>query len=392
MKPTNPIFTGLPTTIFEVMSRLAVETGAINLGQGFPDVDGPEEIRRIAAEALMSGPNQYPSMMGIPALRQAVAEANKRFYGLDVDWQSEVMVTSGATEAIGDAILGLVAPGDEVVLIEPLYDCYLPMVRQAGGIPKLVRIRPPSWTIDPDELAAAFSSRTKAILINTPMNPAGKVFTRTELQLIAELCQEHDAYVIADEVYEHLVFEPFRHVSPMQIPGMRDRVVRIGSAGKTFSLTGWKIGYITAAPHLLAPIAKVHQFVTFTTPPNLQAAVAHGLRLGDDYYTSFTADLFAKRERLYWGLTDLGFNVATSEGTYFLTAGIEPLGLADDREACMTLTREAGVAVVPVSAFYASDPPRDFIRFCFCKRDSVLDEALDRLRRWMQGDRRTAAE
>ncbi len=384
MKPTNPLFTGLPTTIFEVMSRLAAETGAINLGQGFPDVDGPEEIRRAAADALMAGPNQYPSMMGIPDLRKAVAEANKRFYGLDVDWQTEVMVTSGATEALCDAVLALVAPGDEVVLIEPLYDCYLPMVRQAGGIPKLVRIAPPYWRIDPDELAAAFSDRTKAILINTPMNPAGKVFTRDELQLIADLCLKHDAYVIADEVYEHLVFDGRAHVSPIQLPGMRDRVVRIGSAGKTFSLTAWKIGYVTAPPHLLAPIAKAHQFVTFTTPPDLQVAVARGLRLGDDYFESFAAGLAAKRDRLSAGLRDLGFEVLPAEGTYFVTTNTGPIGIADDREACLTITREAGVAAVPVSAFYASDPPSNYIRFCFCKKDEVLDEALARLGRWLK--------
>jgi N-succinyldiaminopimelate aminotransferase len=384
MKPTNPLFTGLPTTIFEVMSRLAAETGAINLGQGFPDVDGPEEIRRAAADALMAGPNQYPSMMGIPELRQAVAAANKRFYGLDVDWRTEVMVTSGATEALCDAILALVAPGDEVVLIEPLYDCYLPMVRQAGGVPKLVRVTPPGWELDADALAAAFTDRTKAIVLNTPMNPAGKVFTRAELQLIADLCLKHDAYVIADEVYEHLVFDGGQHMSPMQLPGMRDRVVRIGSAGKTFSLTAWKIGYVTAAPHLLGPIAKAHQFVTFTTPPDLQKAVALGLSFGDDYFRRFTEDLQAKRDRLSVGLADLGFDVLRSAGTYFVTTDRGPLGDATDAETCMMMTREAGVAAVPVSAFYASDPPTSFIRFCFCKRDEVLDAALERLRRFVR--------
>jgi len=387
MKPTNPLFTGLPTTIFEVMSGLARETGAINLGQGFPDVDGPEVIRRAAADALMAGPNQYPSMMGIPALRQAVAAANKRFYDLDVNWQTEVMVTSGATEAICDAILGLVAPGDEVVLIEPLYDCYLPIVRQAGGIPKLVRIAPPDWSIDPEALAAAFSDKTKAILINSPMNPAGKVFSRTELQLIADLCLRHDAYVIADEVYEHLVYDGARHLSLMQLGGMRDRVVRIGSAGKTFSLTAWKIGYITAAPHLLAPIAKAHQFVTFTTPPDLQAGVAVGLGLGDDYFADFAAGLQAKRDRLGAGLASLGFDVLPSAGTYFITTDTGPLGLSDDAEACLRMTRDAGVAAVPVSAFYASAPPRNYIRFCFCKQDAVLDEALNRLGDWLRRQR-----
>jgi aspartate/methionine/tyrosine aminotransferase len=383
MKPTNPIFTGLPTTIFEVMSGLARDTGAINLGQGFPDVDGPEEVRRVAAEAFLAGPNQYPPMMGLPALRQAVAAINQRFYGLDVDWQTEVMVTSGATEALADAILGIVRPGDEVVLIEPLYDSYLPIVRQAGGIAKTVRIAPPNWELDPEALSAAFSDRTKAILINTPMNPAGKVFSREELDLIAGLCLKHDVVVISDEVYEHLVFDGKRHVSPMQIPGMRDRVVRIGSAGKTFSLTGWKVGYVTASPALMEPIAKAHQFVTFTTPPALQTAVAHGLSFEGDYFDGFASGLQAKRDRLSKGLSTLGFSVLASAGTYFVVTDTGPLGIDDDAEACLRMTREAGVAAVPVSAFYASEPPKRFIRFCFSKRDEVLDEAIARLAAWI---------
>jgi len=383
MKPTNPIFTGLPTTIFEVMSGLARETGAINLGQGFPDVDGPEEVRRAAAEAFLAGPNQYPPMMGLPVLRQAVAAINKRFYGLDIDWASEVMVTSGATEALADAILGLVRPGDEVVLIEPLYDSYLPIVLQAGGIPRPVRIAPPNWQLDPGALASAFSDRTKAILINTPMNPAGKVFSPQELELIASLCQKHDAMVISDEVYEHLVFDGGRHLSPMQLPGMRDRVVRIGSAGKTFSLTGWKVGYVTAAPALMGPIAKAHQFITFTTPPALQTAVAHGLSFGDDYFDGFVSGLQAKRDRLAKGLSALGFSVLPSAGTYFIVTDTGPLGIDDDAEACLRMTREAGVAAVPVSAFYVSAPPKRFIRFCFSKRDEVLDEAVARLAAWI---------
>lgn len=387
MKPTNPLFTGLPTTIFEVMSRLAVETGAINLGQGFPDVDGPEEIRRAAADALMAGPNQYPSMMGVAELRQAVAGANRRFLGLDVDWQSEVLVTSGATEALTDSILALVSPGDEVVLIEPLYDSYLPIVRQAGGIARFVRLKPPEWRLDPDALAQAFSPRTKALILNTPMNPCGKVFDRAELELIADLVIRHDAYLICDEVYEHLVFDGRKHVSPMQLPGLRDRVVRIGSAGKTFSLTAWKIGYVTAAPHLLQPIAKAHQFVTFTTPPDLQKAVARGLALGDDYFRDFAASLQARRDRLARGLAALGFAVLPSAGTYFITTDTRPIGIDDDREAAMRMTREAGVAAVPVSAFYAGDAPNRHIRFCFCKREEVLDEALERLDRWINGSR-----
>ena len=322
-------------------------------------------------------------MMGLPVLRQAVAATNARFYGLDVDWQTEVMVTSGATEALADAILGLVRPGDEVVLIEPLYDSYLPIVRQAGGIPKPVRIAPPTWELDPDALAAAFSDKTKAILINTPMNPAGKVFSRAELELIAGLCLKHDAVVISDEVYEHLVFDGGRHLSPMQIPGLRDLVVRIGSAGKTFSLTGWKIGYVTAAPALMEPIAKAHQFVTFTTPPALQVAAAHGLAFGDDYFDGFVADLQGKRDRLSNGLAALGFTVLPSAGTFFITTDTGPLGIDDDAQACLRMTREAGVAAVPLSAFYVSVPPKRFIRFCFSTRDEVLDEAVSRLAGWI---------
>ncbi|MBH0237073.1 aminotransferase [Methylobrevis albus] len=384
MKPTNPIFTGMPTTIFEAMSALARETGAINLGQGFPDVDGPEEIRRKAAEVAVDGPNQYPSMMGIPELRQAVAAANRRFYGLDVDWQREVLVTSGATEALADAIFGLVAPGDEVIVIEPYYDSYVPIIRQAGGTPVFVRITPPEWALDADRLAAAFGPKTKAIILNDPMNPAGKVFSEAELGLIAELCLKHDAYVIADEVYEHLTFDGLKHQTLMSFPGMRERVVRIGSAGKTFSLTGWKIGYITAAPNLLGPIAKAHQFITFTTPPNLQAAVALGLGMDDAYFTDLAASQAAKRDRLSAGLADAGFVVMPCQGTYFVTTDTGPLGIDDDAEACRRLTREAGVAAVPVSAFYAGDAPTRFIRFCFCKRDEVLDAAVERLGRWLK--------
>jgi len=386
MKPTNSIFTGIATTVFEVMSRLAIEHGAVNLGQGFPDVDGPEDLRDLVAEATRAGPNQYPPMLGLPELRQAVAAANKRFYDLDVDWRSEVLVTSGATEALADCFLGLCEPGDEVVLIEPLYDCYLPMARRAGAEVKLVRVAPPDWRLDRDRLEAAFSDKTKAILLNNPMNPAAKVFTTDELAMIAELCVKYDAYAICDEVYEHLVFDGRRHVPLMTFPGMRERTARIGSAGKTFSFTGWKVGYVTAAPDLLAPIAKAHQFVTFTTPPNLQRAVAAGLAKGDDYYDGFQADMEAKRDHLASGLRKLGFSVAACEGTYFVAADIRGMGLGDDDvEVCRRLTVEAGVAAIPMSAFYpGADAPRHFVRFCFCKRPEVLDAALDRLRTYLR--------
>lgn len=384
MKPTNPVYTGLPTTIFEVMSRMAKENGAINLGQGFPDVDGPEDIRRFAAEEIVNGRNQYPPMMGVPELRKAVADSNRRFYGFAVDWETEVLVTSGATEAISDCLAALVEPGDEVVLIEPLYDCYLPLVRRAGAIPRLVRVTPPDWRLDPKALADAFGPKTKAVLLNNPMNPAAKVFTGEELATIAELTIAHDAYAICDEVYEHILFDGRKHVPLMSLPGMRERAVRIGSAGKTFSLTGWKVGYVTASPALLEPITKAHQFTTFTTPPGLQKAVAYGLAKDDAYYAALAGDLEAKRDRFAGGLRRIGFEAVPCAGTYFITADMRSVGVMDDDvAACRRLTMEAGVTAVPVSAFYQSDAPSNFVRFCFSKRDAVLDGALDRLERWV---------
>lgn len=384
MKPTNAIYSGLKTTIFEEMSRLAIANEAINLGQGFPDTDGPQEILKVAADSVLAGPNQYPPMLGLPALREAVADAWARFQGLEVNPTREVLVTSGATEALSDTINALVEPGDEVVLIEPLYDYYLPLVRRAGAVPRLVRITPPAWDLDWDELEKAFSSKTKAILLNNPMNPAGKVFSHRELTGIADLVIRHDAYVIADEVYEHLVFDGARHRSLLSLEGLRDRCVAIGSAGKTFSLTGWKVGYVTAAPALADPIAKAHQFTTFTTPPNLQAAVAHGLRMDDAYFAGLSTDLQEKRDRLAAACADLGFAVVPCAGTYFLTLDCAPLGLeGDDSDLARRMTMEARVASVPVSAFYGADPPRNYLRFCFCKRNGVLDEAIDRLGAWL---------
>ena len=382
MRSANSVLSSYGTTVFEVMSRLAIEHDSINLGQGFPDEDGPEDIRRAAAEALIEGPNQYPPMMGLPALRQAVAAHAKRFYDLDVDWQREVMVTSGATEALADCLMGLIEPGDEVVLIEPLYDCYLPMIRRAGALARPVRIEPPDWELPREALAQAFSPRTKLILLNNPMNPAAKVFTRDELAFIAELLERHDAYAVCDEVYEHLVFDGRPHLPLITLPEMRDRCLRIGSAGKTFSLTGWKVGYVTGSPDLLSPVAKAHQFVTFTTPPNLQAAVAYGLAKDDAYYQALAGDLEAKRNRFAKGLAEIGFGVIDCQGTYFITADVRPLGFSDDDEAfCRMITENAGVTAVPVSAFYLEADVDRFVRFCFCKQDHVLDQALERLAR-----------
>jgi aspartate/methionine/tyrosine aminotransferase len=385
MKPTNSVYTGLPTTVFEEMSRLAIANEAINLGQGFPDVDGPLEIREKAAEAVVSGPNQYPPMLGIAALTEAVAQGWQRFQHITVDPHREVLITSGATEALSDTINALVEPGDEVVLIEPLYDCYLPLVKRAGATPRLVRVTPPDWRLDPEALRGAFSARTKAILINNPMNPAAKVFSENELRLIADLVISHDAYVIADEVYEHLVFDDSRHFSMLAVEGMRERTVAIGSAGKTFSLTGWKVGYVTAAPKLLDPIAKAHQFTTFTTPPHLQAAVAFGLGMDDVYFEKLASDLQAKRDRLAQACATLGFGVVPCAGTYFLTLDVAPLGLeANDMMLARRMTIEAKVAAVPVSAFYSGDPPHNFLRLCFCKKDEVLEEAVKRIGHWLR--------
>ena len=385
MRPIgNLLYRDMPTTVFETMSRLAKAHDAINLGQGFPDGTGPQDVLAKAAEAVTTGWNQYPPMLGIPDLRRAVAAHDARFYGLDVDWQREVMVTSGATEAIAAALFGLIDPGDEVVLIEPLYDAYLPLVRRAGGVPRFVSLRPPDWRVEAAALAAAMSSKTRAILLNNPLNPAARVFDTAELSIIAQAAQARDAIVIADEVYEHIVFDGRQPVSMLAQPGMRDRTVKIGSAGKTFSLTGWKVGYVTAAPELLAPISKAHQFLVFTTPPNLQVAVAYGLSQDDSYFFGLANEMAAKRDRFISGLKRLGLTVLPCEGTYFVNIATTDLDdRADDVALCTELTQEAGVAAIPVSAFTPHQPTQGVIRFCFAKQDAVLDAALDRLGRWL---------
>ena len=382
MKTGNSLLSAIPTTIFTVMSALATQHDAINLGQGFPDTEGPADIVQAAADALLDHRNQYPPLAGLPELRQAVASCNERFYGLAVDPAREVIVTSGATEALTAALMAIIDPGDEVVLIEPLYDTYLPIVRLLGGVPRLVRLREPDWGLPADELAAAFGPRTKAILLNTPMNPTGKVFSREELGLIADLLVKHDAYAICDEVYEHLTFAPARHVPLMTLPGMRDRCIRIGSAGKSFSLTGWKVGYVTASAPLADLVAKAHQNLTFTTPPNLQRAVAMGLAKASGYFDSLAVSLAARRDLLSDGLRDIGFAVLPCSGTYFVIADFRPLGFEGDAMAfCRYITSHARVAAIPVSAFYdGADPPSHLVRFAFCKREAVLQEAVARLK------------
>ncbi|MEC7489371.1 MAG: aminotransferase [Pseudomonadota bacterium] len=380
MTTGNSVLSGYGTTIFEVMSRLAQEHDAVNLGQGFPDGNGPADVVEVAVDFLRNGVNQYPSMFGLPVLRKSISEHSRRFYNLAVDWETETMVTSGGTEALGAALLGLIEPGDEVILIEPLYDSYLPIVERGGGCAKLVRLEAPHWELPKGDLEAAFSDRTKLILINSPMNPCAKVFDRAELEFIAGLCLRYDAFAVCDEVYEHLAFDGLPHVPMITLPQMRDRTVRIQSAGKIFSLTGWKIGMITAAPEILNPIAKAHQYLTFTTPPNLQAAVAYGLRKGDSYFKGLNTDMQARRDHLTTGLRDIGFDVIPCQGTYFLTTDYRPLGYNGvDTEFCRYLTIEAGVAAVPVSAFYTSEKEGYFARFSFCKNVQTLDEALKRL-------------
>ncbi len=382
MPTPNRLLSATGTTIFTIMSALAVRHGAINLGQGFPDTEGPADIVRLAADALLDHRNQYPPLTGLPELRQAVASANARFYGINIDADAGVVVTSGATEALTASLMALLDPGDEIILIEPLYDTYLPVVRLLGAVPKLVRLEPPDWALPHAALAAAFGPRTKALMLNTPMNPTGKVFSRDDLEFIAGLLLEHDAYAICDEVYEHLVFPPARHIPLMTLPGMADRSLRIGSAGKTFSLTGWKVGYVSGPPSLVSVVAKAHQNLTFTTPPNLQRAVAAGLARDDAYFSDLATSLAAKRDRLSAGLRRIGFTTLPSDGSYFVTAGFAAFGFdGDDAEFCRHITEHAGVAAIPVSAFYETDPPRNFVRFAFCKQDSVLDEAVARLGR-----------
>jgi len=373
------------TTIFTEMSALAVRTGSINLGQGFPDTDGPPEMLAAAAEALRTGANQYPPLPGIPALRAAITAHEQRFWGLTRDPDSEVVVTAGATEAVAAAILGLCEPGDEVVCFEPYYDSYAASITLAGAVRRPVTLRPgPTgrYVFDESELRAAFGPRTRLVLLNSPHNPTGKVFTTAELQLIAELCQEHDTYAVTDEVYEHLVFtdaaEP--HVPLAGLPGMHDRTLRISSAGKTFSCTGWKVGWATGPAPLVSAVQRVKQFLTFVNAGPLQPAVAVALALPDGYFDRFRAELEARRDRLVAGLVEAGFGVLPSEGTYFVTADITPLGGTDGIEFCRTLPERSGVVAVPTQVFYDNkEAGRHLIRFAFCKREEVIDDAAQRL-------------
>jgi N-succinyldiaminopimelate aminotransferase len=371
---------GFGTTIFAEMSALATETGAINLGQGFPDSDGPASVSQAAMDAIRAGHNQYPPGPGIPELRHAIAEHQRRFYGIDLDPDTQVLVTAGATEAITAALLALCEVGDEVVMFEPYYDSYAAATAMAGAQRRVVTLRPPDYEFERSELLAAITPRTRAVLLNTPHNPTGKVFSRAELEWVATACTERDLLCITDEVYEHLVFDG-EHVPITTLPGMAERTVTISSAGKTFSFTGWKIGWASGTPELVAAVRTAKQFLTYVSGGPFQHAVAHGLGLGDEVYTSLAADLAAKRDRLCAGLEGAGFDVFRPSGTYFVTADARPVGYDDGMAFCRELPYRCGVVAVPNVVFYDNvDEGRHLVRFAFCKRFDVLDEAVERLK------------
>jgi len=378
----NSVYASLGTTIFETMSRLAAEKGAVNLGQGFPEEDGPRDILEAAARATLDGPNQYPPSRGLPDLRQAVAAHYREHQSIDLDWQSEITITSGATEAIAAALLAFIEPGDEVILFEPMYDAYLPMVRRAGGVPRIVRLNPPHWRLERETLAAVFSDKTRLVVINTPHNPCASVMSREELAMLAELCRAHDAIVVSDEVWEHVLFDDAQHVSMLEV--LRDRTLKIGSAGKMFSLTGWKVGFACGAPALTEVFAKAHQFLTFTTPPNLQRAVAYALGKERSYFDAMRARFQRSRDQLVSALEGEGFVLLPAEGAYFVSIDLAASGIAMSDEAFAKHAIEHGVATIPVSAFYANPNPPALARLCFAKRDDTLDrgaEALIRAKR-----------
>ena len=380
----NPRLQGFGTTIFAEMSALALKTESINLGQGFPDTDGPKEVADAAVHAIVNGPNQYPPLPGQPGLRRAIADHQQRFYGLSWDPNSEVLVTAGATEAIAATMLALCDTGDEIITFEPTYDSYSATIKMAGAVEKPILLNAPDFSFDLDELTAAISPCTRAILVNTPHNPTGKVFSRDEMTSIAALAIAHDLIVITDEVYEHMVFDG-EHIPMASIEGMRERTVSISSAGKTFAFTGWKVGWVTAIPELRNAIMTAKQFLTFVSAGPLQPAIETGLQLDDDYFTGLRDELLHKRDRLQAGLVAAGFDVLPCQGTYFLTADIrgvaERNGLPDTSvEFCLALPEAAGVVAVPSEVFYTTpEAGRHFIRFAFCKKDELLDEAIARL-------------
>jgi N-succinyldiaminopimelate aminotransferase len=380
MHPLAMRLQGLGTTIFAEMSALALRTGSINLGQGFPDVDGPESVLEAAVKALRGGRNQYAPGIGVPELRTAIAQHQQRFYGLPVDPDTEVVVTTGATEAIAAALLGLVDPGDEVIALEPYYDSYAACIAMAGGVRVPVTLRPPGFRLDPDVLRAAVTARTKVLLVNSPHNPTGMVLGDDELRAIAAVACEHDLVVVTDEVYEHLTYDDVRHVPLASLDGMRERTLTISSGGKTFSFTGWKVGWASGPADLVRATLTAKQFLTFTSAAPLQPAIAEALALGDEYYDDLRSTLQGKRDRLSDGLSSLGFDVYVPAGTYFVTTDIRPLGFDDGLDFCLRLPERCGVVAIPHEVFYDDKQAgKPLVRWAFCKRDSVLDAALDRL-------------
>jgi N-succinyldiaminopimelate aminotransferase len=367
------------TTVFERMSSLARELGAINLGQGFPDMEEPPELLAAAQRALVDHTNQYPPMRGLPELRRAICDYYAREQGLAIS-EDCVVVTSGGTEALAASLLALVRPGDEVVLIQPLYDAYLPLVEWAGGSAKLISLTPPGWTLPLEALAAAIGPKTRGIVLNTPNNPTGTMLDRVTLEAVGALAEAHDLWVLCDEVWEGMVFAATRHISPLAIPKLAERTVKVGSAGKIFSLTGWKVGWAIAAPPLVAAIAGKHQFLTFTTATPLQRAVAEGLALPGDWHVAHRERYAAAKAQLVSGLESAGIAVLPNSATWFVTIDLAASGLpADDVAVAEALIREAGVASIPVSAFYAAAPECGYLRLCFAKQDATLDQAVERL-------------
>ena len=372
---------GLGTTIFAEMSALALATGSVNLGQGFPDTDGPTEIADAAVAAIRAGHNQYTPGPGVPDLRAAIAEHQQRFYGLQVDPGTEVVVTTGATEAIAAALLGLVDPGDEVVALEPFYDSYAACIAMAGGRRVPVTLRAPDFRLDVDRMRAAVTDRTRLILLNTPHNPTGTVLTRAELQAVADLAIERDLIVVTDEVYEHMTYDVV-HIPLATFPGMRERTLTISSAGKTFSFTGWKVGWAVGPQQLVRAVLTAKQFLTFVSGAPFQPAIAAGLRLPDAYYAWLRDSLRTKRDRLCAGLRAVGFEVYEPAGTYFATADVRPLGYSDGIEFCRDLPQRCGVVAIPHQVFYDDvEAGKPLVRFAFCKRDEVLDDAIERLQK-----------
>ncbi|MEU1419969.1 pyridoxal phosphate-dependent aminotransferase [Kitasatospora sp. NPDC005751] len=378
----NRRLAGMGTTIFAEMSALATATGSINLGQGFPDTDGPAEIARAAADAVLAGRgNQYPPGPGIPELRSAIAEHQQRFRGLAYDPDTEVLVTAGATEAIAAALLALLEPGDEVIALEPFYDSYAACIAMAGAVRVPLTLRAPDFRPDLERLRALVTPRTRLLLLNSPHNPTGLVLSTDELAAIAALAVEHDLLVVTDEVYEHLVFSGAHHPIAA-LPGMRERTVSISSAGKTFSFTGWKVGWVTGSAPLVAAVRTAKQYLTYVSAGPFQYAVADALRLPDDYFDGFRADLLRKRDLLADGLSAAGFRVFRPEGTYFITTDITPLGEKDGIEFCRALPERCGVVAIPNVVFYDdTEAGRSLVRFTFCKQDEVLEEAVSRLGR-----------